>query len=65
MGDVTQDNIKALARVDPEVWFVLFAVLKDKEGKILPKRKPNILQKRMFAAYRSAWRRGNRARFWV
>ncbi|WP_043588070.1 hypothetical protein [Geminisphaera colitermitum] len=58
MGDVTQDNIKALARVDPEVWFVLFAVLKDKEGKILPKRKPNILQKRMFAAYRKCMAEG-------
>lgn len=45
-------NFDAIARLDPEVWFALYGVLKDKEGKVLPKRKANILQKRMFAEYR-------------
>lgn len=65
MGDVTQDNIKALARVDPEVWFVLFAVLKDKEGKILPSGSRTSCKSGCSQPTGSAWRRGNRARFWV
>ena len=43
-----------LARLDAEVWFTLYGVLKDKEGKLLPRRKPNVMQRRMFAAYRRA-----------
>lgn len=48
----TLPDFDVLARVDPEIWFVLYGVLKDKEGKVLPKRKPNLLQRRMFAEYR-------------
>jgi hypothetical protein len=40
-----------LIRIDPEVWFSTFGVIKDKRGKDI-KPKPNVLQKRMFAHYR-------------
>jgi len=40
-----------LIRIDPEVWFSTFGVIKDKRGKDI-KPKPNTLQKRMFAHYR-------------
>lgn len=40
-----------LIRIDPEVWFSTFAVIKDKRGKDI-KPVPNTLQKRMFAHYR-------------
>lgn len=54
----TQEEINLLVRMDPEVWFLLYGVLKDKEGKVMAKRKPNMLQRRMFAAYREAMRAG-------
>jgi len=40
-----------LIRIDPEVWFSTFGVIKDKRGKDI-KPMPNTLQKRMFAHYR-------------
>jgi len=40
-----------LIRIDPEVWFSTFGVIKDKRGKDI-KPRPNTLQKRMFAHYR-------------
>lgn len=40
-----------LIRIDPEVWFSTFGVIKDKRGKDI-KPMPNVLQKRMFAHYR-------------
>jgi hypothetical protein len=52
------DKIKLLTRLDPEVWFMLHGVLKDKEGKVMAKRKPNMLQKRMFEGYRTAIQQG-------
>lgn len=51
-SQLTDEQIKALTRLDAEVWFVLHGVCKDKEGKKLAKRKPNIMQRRMFAHYR-------------
>ena len=48
------DNTQQMAdlvRLDPEVWFSTFAVIKDKRGKTI-KPKPNVLQKRMFEHYR-------------
>ena len=56
MGDELQnlndaDQLADLIRIDPEVWFSTFAVIKDKRGKDI-KPKPNTLQKRMFAHYR-------------
>ena len=56
MGDEIQnlndaDQLADLIRIDPEVWFSTFAVIKDKRGKDI-KPKPNTLQKRMFAHYR-------------
>jgi len=44
-------QIANLIRIDPEVWFSTFAVIKDKRGKDI-KPKANTLQKRMFAHYR-------------
>lgn len=52
------DKLKLATRLDPEVWFLLHAVLKDKEGKVLNKRRPNMLQRRMFAGYREAMTQG-------
>ena len=46
-----QEKLADLIRVDPEVWFGTFAVIKDKRGKNI-KPKPNILQRRMFEHYR-------------
>ena len=51
---MTQDKTKQLQdliRIDPEIWFSTFGVIKDKRGKDI-KPKPNTLQKRMFAHYR-------------
>ncbi len=45
------DQLEDLIRIDPEVWFSTFAVIKDKRGKDI-KPKANTLQKRMFAHYR-------------
>ena len=45
------DQLADLIRIDPEVWFSTFAVIKDKRGKDI-KPKANTLQKRMFAHYR-------------
>ena len=44
-------QLQDLIRLDPEVWFSTFAVIKDKRGKDI-KPAPNTLQKRMFAHYR-------------
>ena len=46
-----EHQIQDLIRIDPEVWFSTFAVIKDKRGKDI-KPKANTLQKRMFAHYR-------------
>tara|TARA_B100001094_G_scaffold330316_1_gene395239 strand:+ start:2961 stop:4712 length:1752 start_codon:yes stop_codon:yes gene_type:complete len=40
-----------LIRVDPEVWFSTFAMIKDKRGRNI-KPEPNVLQRKMFAHYR-------------
>ncbi len=51
---MTADQINALARLDPEVWWTLYGAIKLKEGG-KPKiggLRPNIVQKKMFAAYR-------------
>jgi len=45
------EQLENLIRIDPEIWFSTFAVIKDKRGKDI-KPKPNTLQKRMFAHYR-------------
>tara|TARA_Y100001968_G_C19430300_1_gene756622 strand:- start:447 stop:2198 length:1752 start_codon:yes stop_codon:yes gene_type:complete len=45
------EQLADLIRIDPEVWFGTFAMIKDKRGKNI-KPVPNILQKRMFAHYR-------------
>lgn len=45
------EQLENLIRIDPEVWFSTFGVIKDKRGKDI-KPKPNTLQKRMFAHYR-------------
>ena len=45
------EQLEDLIRIDPEVWFSTFAVIKDKRGKDI-KPKANTLQKRMFAHYR-------------
>ena len=50
MGKDTQ-QLEDLIRIDPEVWFSTFAVIKDKRGRDI-KPKPNTLQKRMFNHYR-------------
>jgi hypothetical protein len=44
-------SVEDLIRVDPELWFSTFAVIKDKRGKNI-KPKANTLQKRMFEHYR-------------
>jgi len=44
-------QLEDLIRLDPEVWFSTFGVIKDKRGKDI-KPVPNTLQKRMFAHYR-------------
>ena len=44
-------QVADLIRLDPEVWFGTFALIKDKRGKMI-KPKPNILQTRMFEHYR-------------
>ena len=46
-----QEQLADLIRIDPEVWFSTFGVIKDKRGKDI-KPVPNILQKRMFEHYR-------------
>ena len=46
-----EQQLADLIRIDPEVWFSTFAVIKDKRGKDI-KPTPNTLQKRMFAHYR-------------
>jgi hypothetical protein len=46
-----EQQLANLIRIDPEVWFSTFAVIKDKRGKDI-KPKANSLQKRMFAHYR-------------
>jgi hypothetical protein len=46
-----EEQLANLIRIDPEVWFSTFAVIKDKRGKDI-KPKANSLQKRMFAHYR-------------
>ena len=48
---VQDQQLADLIRIDPEVWFSTFGVIKDKRGKDI-KPKPNTLQKRMFAHYR-------------
>jgi hypothetical protein len=45
------EQLQDLIRVDPELWFTTFAVIKDKRGKTISP-KANTLQKRMFAHYR-------------
>lgn len=45
------ERLLDLIRVDPEVWFGTFGVIKDKRGKDI-KPVANTLQKRMFAHYR-------------
>lgn len=45
------EQLADLIRIDPEVWFSTFAVIKDKRGKDI-KPKANTLQRRMFAHYR-------------
>lgn len=45
------EQLENLIRIDPEIWFSTFGVIKDKRGKDI-KPKPNTLQKRMFAHYR-------------
>lgn len=46
-----EQQIHDLVRIDPEVWFSTFAVIKDKRGKNI-KPIANTLQKRMFDHYR-------------
>jgi hypothetical protein len=46
-----EQQLANLIRIDPEVWFSTFAVIKDKRGKDI-KPKANTLQKRMFDHYR-------------
>jgi signal peptidase I len=46
------DLVLKLARVDPEVWFSVFATIRNKRGKMEKAPKPNVLQRRMFAHYR-------------
>ncbi|MAT87211.1 MAG: hypothetical protein CL532_01490 [Aestuariivita sp.] len=46
-----EQQLQDLIRIDPEVWFSTFGVIKDKRGKDI-KPMPNTLQKRMFAHYR-------------
>tara|TARA_Y100000588_G_scaffold394801_1_gene517383 strand:- start:4274 stop:6025 length:1752 start_codon:yes stop_codon:yes gene_type:complete len=45
------EQLADLIRIDPEVWFGTFAMIKDKRGKNI-KPVPNVLQKKMFAHYR-------------
>jgi hypothetical protein len=45
------EQLSNLIRIDPEVWFSTFAIIKDKRGKTI-KPKANILQTRMFEYYR-------------
>ena len=47
----SSDQLQDLIRIDPEVWFSTFGVIKDKRGRDI-KPVPNTLQKRMFAHYR-------------
>ena len=49
--DDQQQHLQDLIRVDPELWFSTFAVIKDKRGKNI-KPEANTLQQRMFAHYR-------------
>ena len=46
-----QEKLADLIRIDPEIWFGTFGVIKDKRGKDI-KPKPNVLQRRMFEHYR-------------
>ena len=48
---INEEKFLDLVRIDPEVWFSSFAVIKDKRGKNI-KPKANTLQKRMFDHYR-------------
>ena len=45
------EQLENLIRIDPEVWFSTFGVIRDKRGKDI-KPVANTLQKRMFAHYR-------------
>ena len=45
------EHLENLIRIDPEVWFSTFGVIRDKRGKDI-KPIANTLQKRMFAHYR-------------
>lgn len=47
----SSEQLQDLIRIDPEVWFSTFGVIKDKRGRDI-KPVPNTLQKRMFAHYR-------------
>lgn len=58
LASLSDEQLKLLTRLDAEVWFVLHGVLKDKEGKVMAKRKPNVMQKRMFAHYRKCINEG-------
>lgn len=44
---------QTLAGIDPEVWFALFALIRNKKGQMERAPKPNILQRRMFEHYRN------------
>ncbi len=46
-----EQRVADIIRLDPEVWFGTFALIKDKRGKMI-KPKPNVLQKKMFEHYR-------------
>ena len=54
LSKLSEEEIKLAVRLDAEVWFNLYGVLKDKEGKVQGKRKANVMQRRMFAGYRAA-----------
>lgn len=45
-------DINTLVRLDVEVWFALFGRIKTKEGKLVTAPTPNVIQRRLFAAYR-------------
>jgi len=50
-SEAESQQLADLIRLDPEVWFGTFALIKDKRGKMI-KPKPNVLQKKMFNHYR-------------
>lgn len=43
---------QALVRLDPELWFRMFGVFKNKKGRLVRGAKPTPVQMKMFAAYR-------------